>query len=112
MAEPSCPGCRERDALLAALQERLSALEAEVRELRARLAQTAGTSPRPPPATPPQAPPPVRKRPTGRKRGAQLGHPPHTRPRLPPDQVHEVVRYLPAACQRCRAALPQEGGPG
>ena len=57
MTAPSCPGCRERD-------ERLAALEARVRDLEAQLGKNACNSSLPPSANPPQAPPPVVKTPT------------------------------------------------
>src|SRR5260370_41249600 len=112
MAEPSCPGCRDRDALLAALQERLSALEAEVRELEARLGQNASNSSLPPSANPPQAPRPGRKEPTGRKPGGQPGHTAHLRVRLPPERLTEpTVHYLPDLCEACQDGLPLAPGP-
>jgi transposase len=112
MTEPSCPGCRERDALIAALQERLVALEARVRELDARLDTNASNSSLPPSANPPSAPAPVVKRPTGKRPGGQPGHPPALRQRLPADRVHHVRVLAPTHCRRCHAALPAEAGPG
>src|SRR5262249_3064436 len=56
MAVPSCPGCRERDAVIAAALERIAALEQRVRDLEARLGQNATNSSLPPSANPPQAP--------------------------------------------------------
>jgi BMFP domain-containing protein YqiC len=58
MVEPNCPGCKERDALIAVLQERLAALEARVRELEARLGRNSSNSSPPPSAKPPSAPAP------------------------------------------------------
>ena len=104
MSEPSCPGCRERD-------ERLAALEARVRELEARLGTNASNSSLPPSANPPQAPPPVVKTPTGKRRGGQPGHPPLLRRRLPPERLAEVIPFVPTTCRRCRAALPAQAGP-
>ena len=86
MSAPSCPGCRERD-------ERLAALEARVRELEAQLGRNASNSSVPPSANPPQAPKPVVKPPTGKKRGAQPGHPPVLRRRTPPEGLREVIPF-------------------
>src|SRR3954447_23894166 len=107
-----CPGCQQRDATIAVLEERLKALEGEVRELRARLGQNASNSSLPPSANPPQAPKPVAKKPTGRKPGAQPGHPPHLRRRLPPERLQAVVPHVPTTCPRCQVRLPAEAGTG
>jgi transposase len=104
MAPRECPGCRK-------LQRRVAELEALVRDLQARLGQNASNSSVPPSANPPDAPKPVVKEPTGRKPGAQPGHPPQPRTRLPADQVHDVIRYVPATCRCCQAALPEQPGP-
>ena len=111
MAEPSCPGCQERDTRLTALEREVGALRATVRELQARLGQNATNSSLPPSANPPAAPKPVVKEPTGRTPGAQPGHAPCPRLRLPADRVTEVVRSLPTPCRCCQAALPAEPGP-
>src|SRR3954470_3056846 len=105
MPEPTCPGCRE-------LQRRVAELEVVVRDLQARLGTNATNSSLPPSANPPQAPKPVTKQPTGKKSGGQPGHPGPQRRRLPPEQLHEVVSHVPAACARCQAALPAEAQPG
>lgn len=109
----TCPGCRERDARIAVLEARLAelaaafrGLEGQIKDLKARL------SDRDPPERPaPDLPPGPDKKPSGRKRGAQPGHPPHLKHRLPPERVHKVVRYLPKACTHCQTALPEAAGP-
>lgn len=108
MAKPSCPGCRQRDARIAALERRVAELEALVRDLHARLGSNASNSSLPPSANPPTAPKPVVKTPSGRQPGGQPGHAPCRRLRLPAERVAEVVRHLPATCRRCRAALPTD----
>src|SRR3954469_10511498 len=115
MAVPACPGCRERDARLAALEQRVAALEQRgaeleqlVRDLEARLGQNASNSSLPPSANPPAAPKPVVKKPTGRASGAQPGHEPHLRQRLTAGRVTEVVRLVPTKCRHCSAALPAQ----
>jgi transposase len=112
MARHNCPGCREREARITALQERVHALEAEVRDLRARLGQNARNSSVPPSANPAGAPKPVVKQPTGRKPGAQPGHPAHLRRRrLPPERLHRVIHIVPRHCERCQAPLPAQASP-
>jgi transposase len=114
--QPECPGCRERDARIARLEqqvadltEQLARMAAHVRELEARLDQNASNSSIPPSANPPQAPPPVRKQPTGRKPGGQPGHSAHLRRRLPAERLTEpIVHYRPHRCAACQHALPQE----
>jgi transposase len=112
MAVPSCPGCRERDAVIASLLGRITALEQRVRDLEGRLGQNATNSSIPPSANPPEAPKPVRKAPTGKKSGAQPGHVAHLKRRLPPERVTRTVPFIPRHCERCHEPLPAEAGPG
>lgn len=111
MDVPQCPGCRERDARIAALERRVAELEALVRELLARLNKNASNSSVPPSANPPQAPPPVTKEKTGRKPGGQTGHPPHLKQLLPPERVTEFRPLVPTQCAHCQTPLAQEAGP-
>jgi transposase len=111
MEPTSCPGCQQRDVLIAALQERVAALEAQVQELRTRLGQNASNSSLPPSANPPNAPKPVVKKPSGRRRGAQPGHPAQLRRRLPPERLQQVIPFVPTTCQRCQTPLPPERDP-
>jgi transposase len=105
MSQPGCPGCEE-------LQRRVAELEALVRDLQARLGTNATNSSLPPSANPPAAPKPVTKAPTGKKRGAQPGHPPLLRQRLPAARVSRAVVCAPTACDRCHEPLPALAGPG
>src|SRR5262245_5481108 len=104
MPQRECPGCQQ-------FQRRVAELEALVRDLQARLNQNASNSSLPPSANPPTAPKPVVKRPTARKPGAQPGHPPHLRRRLPAERVTPVIASVPKTCRRCQAPLPSEPVP-
>jgi transposase len=112
MNEPVCQGCRDRDAIIAALLERIAALETRVQDLEARLNQNSANSSTPPSADPLDAPPRPAKQPSGKKRGAQPGHQAFVRPRLPADRVGTVVPFIPSHCQHCQAALPADAQPG
>src|SRR5579864_782324 len=102
MEPPVCPGCRERDARIAALEERVAALEARLHELTK------------PPASPrpgvvlPKGP---AKKPTGKKPGGQPGHRPHLKVLLPPERVTHTVTYVPTECAHCAQRLPKDAGP-
>jgi transposase len=104
MDTPECPGCRERDARIAELERRISALEA-------RLKTDASNSSTPPSANPLHAKPPVVKKKSKRKRGGQPGHPPHLKHLLPPERVTRTEIIVPHVCERCAAPLPREAGP-
>jgi len=82
-------------------------LEQQVLELQAQLKQNSSNSSRPPSSDPPQAPQRPSKPPTGRMPGGQPGHPGHSRTRLPPDRVEQVVHYWPSVCERCQGPLPR-----
>lgn len=100
---PECPGCRERDARIAAHEARILALEAQVRDLLDKL--------KPPTSrvVTPQPPAPA-KTPTGKKPGAQPGHPPLMKELVPPQRVNEVVPYIPERCAKCDKPLPAKMG--
>jgi|SRR5580692_4211086 transposase len=100
--EAECRGCRERDARIAALEERLAELEGRMRDL---------TKPPEPPRPAPALPKGPAKKATGNKPGGQPGHPPHAKKLVPPERVSETVPFIPRTCQHCQAALPQEAGP-
>ena len=106
MAVLECPSCRAAQARIAELEAKVLELEGQLRDLMDKL-----KPPAPPRAAPelPAAPP---KKPTGRKPGAQDGHPAHLKRRLPPERVNRVVPFVPERCRKCQARLPQEAGPG
>jgi transposase len=81
------------------------AAERRVAELEERLRVNAVNSSLPPSANPRGAPRPAGKRPTGRRRGAQVGHEGRGRQLIPIDEVDETVQHRPAACERCLATL-------
>lgn len=70
-------------------------LETQVQELEARLGQNSSNSSQPPAADPPQAPPRPPQPASGRRRGAQPGHPAHQRSLLPPEQVDHTSEHWP-----------------
>src|SRR6476619_5532254 len=111
MDVPVCPGCRERDARIAALERRVAELEAQVRELLAALKRNASNSSLPPSANPPGAPAPVRKKKSKRRPGAQHGHPPHLKRLVPPERLQKTVPLIPSHCEHCQAALSREAAP-
>jgi len=96
---PECPGCRSWSAERAALEARILVLETKLRDLEDRLKP-------PPPKRPhePQPPAPA-KVPTGKKRGAQPGHPPHLKSFLPSERVKAVVDHEPECCASCDKSL-------
>lgn len=102
----------ERDTRIAELERRVHDLENTTRDLLGRLGQNATNSSLPPSANPPQAPKPVVKEKTGKKSGAQPGHPRHLKQLLPPERVSRVETFVPRHCERCQAALPAQPGRG
>jgi transposase len=100
-----CPGCRQRDARIAELEQRISALEA-------RLGTNSTNSSLPPSSNPLDAPKPVVKKKSKRKPGGQPGHPPRLKQLLPPDRVTQTRVFTPDHCEECQAALPTEAQSG
>jgi transposase len=108
MSEPTCPGCRDRDALLARIEQ----LETRIRDLEARLGQNSSNSSIPPSANPPQASKPKAKKRSRRNRGGQHGHRGHHKARLAASRVGHVIPLVPSRCEKCRAALPTQAQAG
>lgn len=96
---------------LVAVRTELAGLQARVQEVEARLGQNSSNSSRPPSTDPPSTPKRPPAPPTGRRRGAQPGHPAHQRRLVPADQVDVVVAHWPRQCRRCQAALAPEQAP-
>jgi transposase len=90
-ANPTCPGCIERDRRIAELESRLAALEATVEQLRRGGKRQAAPFSKGPPRPDPKKP--------GRKSGEDYGI--KARRAVPPrfDEVHEAE--LPCACPAC-----------
>ncbi len=101
-----CPGCIERDASIAELERRLSALEA-------RLKINSSNSSTPPSGNPLGAKPPVtkKKKKKKRRRGGQTGHPPHLKQLFPTGQVTNTKTFVPEQCSGCQAVLPAQASP-
>lgn len=80
-----------------------------MRELEQARRPTASNSSLPPSANPIGAKPPVVKKPTGRKRGGQIGHVGRSRTLLAESAVHAVVSHRPPVCEHCRAPIDPQG---
>jgi transposase len=87
-----------------------AAAEQRVKDLEERLAVNATNSSMPPSASPRWAPRPVAKKPTGRKRGAQIGHKGNGRKLLDERQVDDRIEYRPRVCSHCQASLQEQPG--
>jgi len=98
-------------AELVAVRAELAGLQARVQDLEARLGQNSSNSSRPPSTDPPSTPKRPPAPPTGRRRGAQPGHPAHQRVLVPAAQVDVIVAYWPRQCRHCEAPLAPEQAP-
>lgn len=108
MATQPCPGCAQRDAQIKELEQRIQRLEKQLQDLQLRLHTNSTNSSIPPSANPPHAPKPIPKKPSRKKRGAQKGHPPHLRQRLPQERLKKVIDFVPSHCQDCHQPLPAQ----
>jgi len=86
-------------------EQRIAALEAQVAALQAQLQQNSQNSSRPPSSDGPQVKRKPPHPPSGRKRGAQPGHPFSQRVLVPVEEVQEVIACKPTHCRRCGNAL-------
>ena len=86
-------------------ERRIAALEAQVAELRERLNQNSQNSSRPPSTDAPAVKRKPPRAPSGRRRGAQPGHPAHQRVLVPLEQVQQVIERKPTQCRRCGESL-------
>ena len=87
-------------------------LEARILELETRLRDLEDRLKGPPPKRVIESQPPApAKKPTGRKRGGQPGHPPRLKTWLPQNRVTKPVDHLPETCSGCAGPLSPEAGP-
>jgi transposase len=86
-------------------ERRITQLEAEVRELTARLNQNSQNSSKPPSSDGPHVKRKPPKPPSGQKPGGQPGHTPHQRVLVPVEQVDKVIPCKPHQCRRCGELL-------
>ncbi len=87
------------------LKGRVARLEEENRHLREQLAGNSRNSSLPPSSDGPAAPERAEKQPSGKKRGAQKGHQGHKRKLYPVERCARVVEHYPERCRHCGDAL-------
>jgi len=94
-------------ALVTTLLETISRLEERVSHLEEQLNQNSQNSSRPPSKDGFGAPKTTQKRngKGGRKRGAQPGHPGHSRKLYPPDACQSTFEHRPETCAHCGEGL-------
>ncbi len=96
------------ESLVAHFQQRLEQLETQVKELQDRLALNSNNSSKPPASNPPAQRTKSLRTPSGKKSGAQPGHPGATLQATPhPDQV---LVHSAAACRGCGQNLSTVAG--
>lgn len=97
-----------RAALLAAFtasHQRIEALEAEVRELKARLDRNSSNSSKPPSTEPLHLKRQPPRPPSKRRPGGQSGHRRHLRQLVPPERLADAIDCKPRICPGCGEAL-------
>jgi transposase len=109
MDAPSCHGCRELEAKLAALEAKVQEQANLIIELARRL-QDKDLPKSGAPGQEPKATKPAAKKPSGRKPGGQPGHEPHVKQMLPPERVTRTEQIVPKQCEYCQHALPARPG--
>ena len=87
------------EGLVAAFQDQIEELRAQVKELQNRLALNSNNSSKPPSSNPPEQRTKSLRTPSGKKSGAQKGHP-GTTLKASPTPDHTIV-HAPAACNGC-----------
>jgi transposase len=92
-------------AMVEYYEQRITQLEAEVRELTARLNQTSQNSSKPPSSDGPHVKRKPPKPASGRKAGGQPGHVPHQRALVPIEKVDTIITCKPVQCRRCGEQL-------
>jgi len=93
-------------AEFAKFEERISALEEQVRKLTPRNSSVPPSTEHPH-AKPKRKPAPGKKR----KQGGQKGHKRHLRELVPTEQCTTVTEWFPEACRRCGGELERVSGP-
>ena len=94
-------------AILCALVLNVSRLEARVADLETRLGKNSKNSSKPPSTDPPNIKH-AKRNPSGKKQGAQPGHPGQTRMMLPVNEVNVVVKHFPSQCTHCHSHQIQQ----
>ena len=89
----------------AQLEAQVGTLTARVAELEAKLNQNSSNTHRPPSSDGPHVKPAPPKKPSGKDRGGQSGHPKHDRVLLPADETRD---RKPIRCRRCCTPLAGE----
>ena len=90
------------------LRGQLAALATELASLREQIGRSSRHSSKPPSRDGPGFKPPARRKGSGRKRGAQPGHPGSGPELLPIERVDAVMDHHPDACRHCGALLDGE----
>src|SRR5262245_52410627 len=108
MSETTCPGCPDRETLLA----RIELLEQRIRDLETRLGQNSSNSSMPPSQNPLHANSPQAHKRKRRKRAGQHGDKGHHRVRPDASRVRHVIALVPTRGENCSAALPAVAQPG
>jgi transposase len=88
-------------AMVEYYEQRIAKLEAEVRDLTARLNQNSQNSSKPPSSDGPHVKRKPPKAPSGRNPGGQPGHTPHQRVLVSVDDVDRIITCKPEQCRRC-----------
>lgn len=97
----TCPRCKELEELLRQALARIDFLEKRVKDLEDKLNTNSSNSSKPPSQDPFRVQ--RKKKPTGRKQGAQKGHKGHSRQLVPIEQVQIQHDLKPNTCPRCQS---------